>query len=40
MYYRIVNHLDTYAEIWGAVVFGVLAVASCAALAAALNGIL
>ena len=40
MYYRIVNHLDTHTEIWGAVVFGVLAVAACAALAAALNGVL
>ncbi len=40
MYLRIVNPLDTNAEVWGAVVFGVLALASCAALAAAFNGIL
>ena len=36
----IMNHIDNHAEIWGAVIFGVLAIASCAALAAAFNGIL
>ena len=40
MYLRIVNHLDMNAEIWGAVVFGILAIASCVALAGAFNGIL
>jgi hypothetical protein len=38
--HRIVNHLDNYAEVWGAFAFGILAVASCAAIAFALGGIL
>jgi hypothetical protein len=37
---RIVNHLDEHAEVWGACAFGILAVASCAAIAFALGGIL
>lgn len=34
------NFIDNHGELWGAVVFGVLAVAACVALAAALNGVM
>jgi hypothetical protein len=37
---RIVNHFDNHAEIWGAVLLGVCAIASCVAMAAAFNGAL
>lgn len=37
---RIYNFFDNYGEIWGAVVFGVLTIAACVAMAAALNGAL
>ena len=37
---RIVNHLDDHAEVWGAFAFGILAIASCAAVAFALSGVL
>ena len=37
---RFINHLDNHAELWGAVVLGAMAIASCFAVAGALNGIL
>ncbi len=37
---RIFHHFDDYTEVWGAIVFGILAVMSCAAMAWACNGIL
>ena len=37
---RFINHLDNHAEVFGAVVLGVLAVASCVVMAAACNGLL
>ena len=37
---RIFHHFDDYTEVWGAIVFGILAIMSCAAMAWACNGIL
>jgi hypothetical protein len=37
---HIYNFFDNHGEVWGAVVFGVLAIAACVAMAAALNGAL
>ncbi len=31
--YRIFHHFDDYMEVWGAIVFGILAIMSCAAMA-------
>jgi len=35
---HIYNFFDNHMEVWGAVVFGLLAIAACVAMAAALNG--
>ncbi len=35
---RIFNYFDNHMEFWGAVVFGVLVITACVAMAAALNG--
>jgi hypothetical protein len=35
---HIYNCFDNYGEVWGAVVFGVLTIAACVAVAAALTG--
>jgi hypothetical protein len=35
---HIYNFFDNYGEVWGAVVFGVLTIAACIAVAAALTG--
>lgn len=37
---HIYNFFDNYGEISGAIVFGVLAIAACVAMAAALSGVL
>jgi hypothetical protein len=37
---RIINHFDNHAELWGAIVLGAMAVASCIAMAAAFGGAL
>jgi hypothetical protein len=37
---RFINHIDNHAEVWGAVLFSVCAIASCVAMAAAFNGAL
>jgi hypothetical protein len=36
----IYDYFDNYMEVWAAVVFGVLAVGACIAVAAALNGVM
>lgn len=35
---HIYDYLDNHMEAWGAILFGVLAIGGCIALAAALNG--
>ena len=37
---RIFNYFDNHMEFWGAVVFGIVAITACVAMAAALNGAL